>query len=369
MIDRPPEPVPPEYGGACIASVATALMDRHERLPGWMPAELEAARSVVLVVLDGLGWEQLEARRHLAPALTSMVGRPITSVAPSTTATALTSISTGLGPGEHGLVGYRIDVDGAVLNVLRWTVDGRDMRRRLPPDMLQPHPVFHGRKPAVVTKAEFEQSGFTSAHLGGVRFAGYRLPSSLVVETGHLVQAGEPFVYAYYDGIDKVSHEYGLDAHYDAELAAADGLVGQLLESLPHETALVVVSDHGQVHVGDRVRVLPDAILRHVDHQSGEGRFRWLHAIGGRGDALLDAAREAFAHEAWVVSREQVIDEGWFGPRVGAEARRRLGDVALVPFEPVAYFDPDDSGPFQLIGRHGSLTPAEMYVPLLVAML
>jgi hypothetical protein len=54
---------------------------------------------------------------------------------------------------------------------------------------------------------------------------------------------------------------------------------------------------------------------------------------------------------------------------VGSEARRRLGDVALVPFEPVAYHDPDDSGPFELIGRHGSLTSAEMRVPLLVAML
>ncbi len=74
-------------------------------------------------------------------------------------------------------------------------------------------------------------------------------------------------------------------------------------------------------------------------------------------------------NEAWVVTRDQVVDEGWFGPRVGSEARRRLGDVALVPFEPVAYHDPDDSGPFQLIGRHGSLTRAEMHVPLLVAML
>jgi hypothetical protein len=369
MIEARPSPVLPDYAGPCISNVGHGLLDRHERLPGWLPGELAAARSAVLVVLDGLGWEQLDARRHLAPALTSMVGRPITSVAPSTTATALTSISTGLGPGEHGLVGYRMDVDGEVLNTLRWAVDGRDRRRQLPPDMLQPHAVFNGRQPPVVTKSEFEQSGFTAAHLGGVRFAGYRLPSSLVVETGHLVQAGEPFVYAYYDGIDKVSHEYGLDAHYDAELAAADGLIGQLLESLPHETALVVVSDHGQVHVGDRVRVLPDPILRHVDHQSGEGRFRWLHAKGGRAQPLLDAACDAYAHEAWVVSQEQVVDEGWFGPRVGSEARRRLGDVALVPFEPVAYFDPDDSGPFQLIGRHGSLTSAEMYVPLLVAML
>ena len=44
----------------------------------------------------------------------------------------------------------------------------------------------------------------------------------------------------------------------------------------------------------------------------------------------------------------------------------RLGDVALVPFEPVTFFDPADSGPFQLVCRHGSLTADEMYVPLLV---
>ena len=47
-------------------------------------------------------------------------------------------------------------------------------------------------------------------------------------------------------------------------------------------------------------------------------------------------------------------------------ARARLGDVALVAREPVAFHDADDSGPYQLVGRHGSLTAAEMLVPLLV---
>ncbi len=369
MTGARPSIVLPDFGGACISNVASGLMDRRDRLPGWMPAEIAGARSVVLLVLDGLGWEQLEARRHLAPAMSRMTARHITSVVPSTTATALTSIATGLAPGEHGLVGYRMDVDGEILNVLRWTTDGRDMRRRLPPAMLQPHSVFQGRKPPVVTKAEFELSGFTAAHLGDVRFTGYRLPSSLVVELCHLVQSGEQFVYGYYDGIDKVSHEHGLDAHYDAELRAADGLVGQLLDALPHDTVLVVTSDHGQVHVGDRERTLPASVSGHLDHQSGEGRFRWLHAAGGRVGPLLEAATDAFSDEAWVVSCEQVVDEGWFGPRVGLEARRRLGDVALVAFEPVSFVDPDDSGPFQLVGRHGSVTSAEMLVPFLVTVL
>ena len=58
------------------------------------------------------------------PTLAAFEGGPITTVAPSTTATALTSITTGLTPGEHGLVGYRIDVGGEVLNVLRWATSG-----------------------------------------------------------------------------------------------------------------------------------------------------------------------------------------------------------------------------------------------------
>ncbi|MEZ5180444.1 MAG: hypothetical protein R2702_00955 [Acidimicrobiales bacterium] len=66
------------------------------------------------------------------------------------------------------------------------------------------------------------------------------------------------------------------------------------------------------------------------------------------------------------MSREQTIDEGWWGPEVTDAARQRLGDVALVCREPVSFSDPADSGPFELIGRHGSLTAAEMYVPLLV---
>ena len=97
---------------------------------------------MLLVVLDGLGWEQLHARAALAPMLSGMDGGPILTVAPSTTSTAMTSITTGLTPGIHGVVGYRVAVDGAVLNVLRWSVSGRDARNRIPPEKLQPVAAF-----------------------------------------------------------------------------------------------------------------------------------------------------------------------------------------------------------------------------------
>ena len=69
---------------------------------------------------------------------------------------------------------------------------------------------------------------------------------------------------------------------------------------------------------------------------------------------------------AWARTRDETIDEGWWGPRVTDAARSRLGDVALVAREAVSYIDEADTGPYELLGRHGSLTAAEMLVPLLV---
>lgn len=359
-------PLIPDYGGACISGLVPALLEPTGDGPGWLPAPALQADQVVLLVLDGLGWDQLQERTALAPTLSGLLGGPICSVAPTTTATALTSIATGLTPGEHGVVGYRVAVDGEVLNVLRWSTARGDARLSIDPEEFQTHPAFAAHRPAVVTKAEFASSGFSGAHLSQVRFNGYRMPSTLVTEVRRLLRAGEPFVYTYYDGVDKVAHEYGLGEHYDAELVAADRLVADVLSVLPPGAALVVTADHGQVHVGDRIVQLHRDLQPHIAFQSGEGRFRWLHARPGRKAALHEAALACHGGDAWVVTVEETIEQGWWGPVVSDDARRRFGDVALVAREPVSFHDDADSGPFVLVGRHGSLTSAEVLVPCLV---
>jgi len=358
-------PLLPAYDGGCITNVVPALVHPPDDVPGWLPSVAAGAPRVVLLVIDGLGWNQLEHRRSLVPALAGLAGGPITSVAPSTTASALTSITTGLPPGQHGVMGYRIAVDGDVLNVLRWTAGSRDARESIPPAKIQSQPCFGGQRPPVITRAEFASSGFTQAHLDQVRFTGYRTMGTLAAEIVRLAKSGEPLVYAYYEGLDKVSHEYGLGSQYAEELRWVDHLVARLLESLPAGTALVVTADHGQVETGANVLELPGDVLTHVGMQSGEGRFRWLHARSGRLPDLLDAARSLLGEHAWVRSREEAIAEGWYGPVVTDQAAGRLGDVLLAAKGTVAFHDPRDTGPYVLIGRHGSLTPDEMLVPLL----
>jgi hypothetical protein len=359
------EPLIPDYDGACLSNVVPTLLEPPAERPAWLPSPAWDATQVVLLALDGLGWDQLDQRRHLTPSLASMEGGPISTVAPSTTATALSSLTLGCPPGEHGVVGYRINVRGDVLNVLRWQTPAGDARSVIPPDVFQGRPAFAGRRPPVVTRAEFAGTGFTAAHLGDVRFYGWRVPSTLVTEVRRLLREGEPFVYAYYDGIDKVAHEYGLADHYDAELVAADRLVADLLAVLPAGATLVVTSDHGQVQVGDAIVPIHDDVMAHVELLSGEGRFRWLHAHPGEADALADAARECHGARAWVRTRDEVIAEEWFGPKVSEAAAARFGDVVLAAIDPVAFEDPADTGPYRLQSRHGSLTAAEMRIPLL----
>jgi hypothetical protein len=175
-------------------------------------------------------------------------------------------------------------------------------------------------------------------------------------------------VYCYYGGIDKIAHERGFGPYYDAELGFADQIVASIVAALPADTALLVTADHGQVDVGSNVIVPSADLLAGVSFQSGEGRFRWLHASSGAVASIVETATAEIGHVGFVVTKDQMLDEHWFGPSVTPAIRSRLGDVALVAYEPVSFHDPADSGPFELVCRHGALTSAEVNVPLLATL-
>jgi Type I phosphodiesterase / nucleotide pyrophosphatase len=367
-----PEPLLPAWEGPSLHRVMPALLGEvaapgGETLPEWFPAAVAGAGQIVLLVLDGLGQEQLRERRDLTPVLSSGDGAPIRSVAPSTTACALTTLVTGRVPAQHGVVGYRVALDGDVMNVLQWSVHGVDARMTVPASTFQPCESFPGSPSPVpvVTRSDFGPTGFTAAHLGHAELHRWYTPAGLVTAVRELTAGGAPFVYAYYEGIDKVAHAQGLGPYYDDELRAVDRLVGDVLETLPPGAVLVVTADHGQVEVGSSVEVIGPELMEATTLISGEGRFRWLHVRPGAAEDVAAMASDLHGDVAWVVTKEQMIGEGWLGGVPSPDVSARLGDVALVPFAPTAFLDPADVGELRLKARHGSLTPAEMHIPLL----
>lgn len=371
-VDWPALPAPlvtPSYGSSSLDSLVPALLGAPGQRPAWLPGLLGDAAQVVLLTLDGLGWHQLQDRLRTAPRLAGLEGGPISSVAPTTTAAALTSLTLGMPPADHGIVGYKFAVTGPtgteVLNVLRWSTRSGDARAFVPPRRAQPRPAFNGRRVPVVSRSDFSGSGFSEAHQWGAREVSWTVPSSLPLLVGDLLDQGETFVYAYYEGIDKVAHACGLGYLYDAELGFVDRLVGDVISVLPRGAALAVTSDHGQVDVGAGARPLAPEVTASTVLVSGEARFRWLHSRPGEATDLLERAH--YAGEAWVASRAEVVAAGLLGGPLEAEFSARLGDVALVPLGDDAYLDPTDGGDARLVCRHGGLTADEMLVPLLAA--
>jgi predicted AlkP superfamily pyrophosphatase or phosphodiesterase len=335
-------------------------------LPDWVPDVARGADRVVLLVLDGLGAAAVRDHGARLPVLAGMAGGTITTVAPTTTSAALTSIATGATPAAHGVVGYRMRVGGRVLNVLRWQVGDREAAPE--PASVQPLPPFLGHRVPVVTRSEFEKTGFTAAHLRGADFLGWRTTSALLELVRRSVDGGARFTYAYYDGVDKVAHEHGLASDvYATELVLTDRLVDDLLDRLPDDTCLLVTADHGQVEVGPEGAVPLNDIERLVATYSGEGRFRTLYARTGATRDLLEACADRYGDRAWVLSRDRLFDEGYLGPDGGLSARSRVGDVVLAAHAPVIFADPGQQKETRMRAQHGSLTADEVEVPLRAA--
>ena len=190
--------------------------------------------------------------------------------------------------------------------------------------------------------------------------------SAIAVEVGRQLRAGERFVYAYYGGIDKTAHERGFGEFYDAELRFADRLVADVREQLPPGAVLLVTADHGQVEVGRRTSSSPTPSC-----------WRWSPTSPARAGSA-GGTRPRGPPPSWPrrppsatttspgsspASRSSTSTGS--GRRIAPPIASRLGDVALVTHAPVSFHDPADSGPFELVCRHGSLTSAEVLVPLL----
>jgi hypothetical protein len=148
-------------------------------------------------------------------------------------------------------------------------------------------------------------------------------------------------------------------------------LVESVVEGLPRGGLLAVVADHGMVAVDPKDIVDVDqcaTLADGVKDIGGEARARHVYVADGAEVDVLAAWRDTLGDRAWVVSREQAIDAGWFGARIADDVRARIGDVVAAARGSAAMVrrtvEPIESA---LIGQHGSLTTAEQRIPLLLA--
>jgi len=335
---------------------------------------LPPASSYALFLVDGLGATLLRRYAHAAPFLSSLLDHqePVTAGVPSTTAVSLTSLGTALTPGGHGLVGFTSRVPGTdhLLNALQW-------RKDVDPTEWQPHPTAFQRlgeagvTATVVNKREFAGSGLTVASQRGAEYRGADRVGERIAAAVSLCSQPASLTYLYDGDLDWTGHRYGVaSAPWLQQLSMIDAEAEQLRDALPASTRLLVVADHGMVDSPPEHRVDVDERLELRDGVAllgGEARFRHLYCARG---AVADVAatwREVLGDRAEVLTREDAIARGWFG-RVSPAVLPRLGDVMVASYADHAVVSTADF-PYEntLVGLHGSLTPDEMLIPLLLS--
>lgn len=358
------------------ASLATVLPSSLAALRG-EPNELglPSMDHVLVVVVDGLGASALRARsghaRTLAAALRR--GRTIDAGFPTTTAGALTTLSTGAMPGEHGMVGYRVrDSAGRLTNQL----SGWD--EVMSPGVWQRSPTVFERSAAAGVAAhaiglpQYAGSGFTAAVLRGAQFTGARtLAERFAVAEGILAGAGPALSYLYIAELDSIAHACGWESHqWTAELEAVEALVSGLALRLGPRRGMLLTADHGILDIPKSGHVFYDTapeLLQGVEQVAGEPRLLHLYAEPGAARGVAARWRAVEGGRSWVATRAEAIEAGWFGPVVHPEVEPRIGDVLVAARKRIAYYDSRDpqlTGR-NMVGQHGSLTAEETRVPLL----
>lgn len=408
MINLPPEFTPPDYDGGSIANVPATIaawlgapfQGLPPLRPEFQPANLPPINRVVLLVVDALGWNHFKEAGRIAPqipdllAQTAVQGR-LTSIFPSTTVAALSSLWTGLAPAQHGMLGLRLllprfGVQGQMIKMSPefdprpdTLVDaGLDMQSFLAGPGFAEQLAAAGIPSYSVKHYRLSDTALSRMHGRGVKKQiGIISAAHLFVKVRQLLEetAGQPlFVSAYWADVDTLSHFNG--PHGEATVAEAVNVFHlmqrHLLEPLSDAgragTLLCVVADHGQVDTpaGQRLFLRDHPALEQLllMHPAGEPRVPYFYARQGQVAAVQAYLQQTFGEAMAVLPSQEALTAGLFGPPPHAPvAAERVGDVLAILRQGYALFDDTLSGRMvEMTGRHGGMTADEMEVPWLV---
>lgn len=355
---------------------------------------ISAAKRVCLVLVDGLGALNLAERLSYAAHLRAWDRHVISTIAPSTTAAALTALGTGERPGQTAMLSYalRSPATGRSFSLLKWKQAGMrpEEWQRVPTlfeqaasrvadgpatehndgmarevatwaqDNMDEPPV------AVVQDPAFFASGLTRAsqrgasHLGGKTLAERVDRAAAFLRTGRLA-------YLYWDMVDHAGHGHGWRSEeWAARLEELDSGLGRLERALPTGTLIVLTADHGMIDVTSRYDIASLPELREgVDLVSGEERCRHLYTRDPEG--VRERWQNVLGDDAVVVTKQEAAASGIYG-EMSEWALAVCGDVISFQRGCVAVSDSRERGanrPF-MKGVHGSLTEAEMRIPLVL---
>ncbi|MBN1261711.1 MAG: alkaline phosphatase family protein [Anaerolineae bacterium] len=407
----PEEFVWPRYDGISVGNLAATitgifgvpatgmLPPLRDDLLGDM---VEGVERVLLLVVDALGWSQLQRTMTRHPDLffhrLAARGRllPITTTFLSTTNSVLSTIWTGRPPIEHGMLAFEMFLRewamavesisfspmlqpfGRVLE--QW---GFDPEAFLPVPSLAHVLAVQGILTYNVISKYFTQTPLSRMHFRGVRrVIGHTTASDFWVTLRRVLHSHRDercLLSGYWSAVDTLAHNFGpRDETGEAEIWSFATLMEELffnrLSAAERKgTLLLMTADHGQMTASQHGAVLwtnyPDLQGALSLPPLGESRAPFLYVRSGKDRALWQDLQARLSDRFHWMRAENVLASGLLGPgQPFAEVPHRLGDIVGIA-KGKAYLARSEALVDKLRGRHGGLAPEEMLVPLLAVRL
>ena len=322
----------------------------------------------ILFLIDGLGAHSLAQFAQWAPNISSMTSLgELNSEFPSTTATSLTSVGTGLQPAEHGMLGYTVRIpysDNRLLNALKWD-------SRVDPVIWQSRQTLfeQGAKIGInsfnISAERYAGSGFTEAALRGATFLGANTFDRMIEQLRVAMAKSPTFIYLYINDVDAAGHEFGVGSQewIDA-LVLADDFVGILKENLPSKARLTVTADHGMLNVQEKI-MIDGQLIRDVSLIGGEPRARHIYVAQGRERFVQSTWQEVLGDKVSVLLKEHALESELFGANASSQSVDRMGDLIAIPSDQSVLIEPARKHlEGAMVGHHGGLTEIERAIPL-----
>lgn len=367
----------------------------HEKLHKALGSNYQ---NVILILVDGLGLEWFEQIRRSNPTLAhiwegllaSATLAPLTSVVPSTTATALTSLWSGATPAEHGILGYEIWLKeyGVVANMILHTAisfygDFDGLKRAgfnpetfLGVPTLGPHMQQHNIQPYAFQHRALANSGLSRMHMQDVNVVPCRTLEDQWFNVQQVLRqeaSQRHYLYVYWSILDELSHVFGADDPRVAlDFISFSRSLADFLKALQaekrHDTLVLLTADHGHLPTPRNphyeLHNHPEFLSLLTIKPTSENRLPYLYVKPG-----CDTRLQAYIDEQWpgqfkLIPAAQALQGGFFGSR-GMDPRTpdRLGNWIAIPQDGAYWWWADNKNP--LLGRHGGVSPTEMLMPLI----
>jgi predicted AlkP superfamily pyrophosphatase or phosphodiesterase len=327
----------------------------------------------VLILIDGMGQDAIDKYGDQFPIFDELkqVKKLYTNF-PSTTATSLSTLGTGVLPGVHGMLGYTVRVprsDNRLLNALKWD-------ERVDPVIWQKVPtlferaVLAGVSVTHVAAKRYEGSGFTQAALRGAKYVGANGVDEMATAVSAALKPQPSFVYTYLNTLDSAGHSDGVGSDkWLTALQQVSEFITKVKQLAPAGTRIWVTSDHGMVNSTEQVILGQDnKLLENVTLIGGEPRARHIYIKEGAESETIIQWQEFFGNKARVLSKDTAIKDGLFGPVVSEDSHDRLGDLIAIANNDLILVDPARvREETSMVGHHGGVTDIEVEIPLLLA--